>query len=145
MKAKLSNYYRKPGGIMVFLYVVLGTAAELAAYKEAQGSNYRENEAHEPLFFSTRPLSTNRSELVPLTITSNNRIVADDLNKVLSQEAKLDDYILQERAKLLARQAVGMGGVDRLGDLTATRDVVSADAEADVIAASVNVGQEIPA
>jgi len=141
LKAKLSNYYRKAGGLMVFVYLVLGTVEELAKYAAAQGANLRNNEAGEPLFFSTRPLSTNRSELIPLTITSNNRIVADDLNKVLSQEAQLDTYILQEKAKLMARAAIG--GVDHLSNLTSTREIVSEAAEAEVIATS--VGSEVPA
>ena len=141
LKAKLSNYYRKSGGLMVFVYLVLGTVEELAKYAAAQGANLRKNEADEPLFFSTRPLSTNRAELIPLTITSNNRIVADDLNKVLSQEAQLDTYILQEKAKLMARAAIG--GVDHLSNLTSTREIVSEAAEAEAIATS--VGSEVPA
>ena len=141
MKAKLSNYYRKPGGIMVFVYIVIGTLVELAKYEEAQGVNLRKNEKEEPLFFSTRPLSTNRAELIPLTITTTGRVVADDLTKVLTQEAKLDDYIMQEKAKLMAKAALS-GGLNNLTDLTSTRPVAT-EAEVEEILDAAVVETEV--
>jgi hypothetical protein len=142
MKAKLSSHYRKNGGLIVFVYVVLATLAELVKYKEAQGANYRENEQGEPLFFSSRALSTNPNEQVPLIITQNSRVVANDTNKVLFQQARLEEYILQEQAKLMAAQAVGRGGVDRLADLTSNHSVAT---EADVtdITAAATVGEPL--
>lgn len=125
MKAKLSNYYRKQGGLMVFVYIVIGSLVELAAYAVAQGVNLRKNEKDEPLFFSTRPLSTNRAELIPLTITTTGRVVADDLSKILTQEAKFDDYVLQEKAKITAQLAVGRGGIETLSNAMATRPVAT--------------------
>ena len=144
MKAQLSNYYRKQGGLMVFVYLVIGTIIELAKYKETQGTNYRENEKGEPLFFSSRALSTNRTEKVDLTITTNGRVVADDLNKILNQEAKLDDYVLQEKAKLMASIALGSGGVDHLTDLTSSRTIATPAEVEEVIAAAVVVGEALP-
>ena len=143
MKAKIENYYRsKKTGLPVFVYVVSGTEAELSAYKEAQEAvklpnnktAYVEDESGRPLYFSTRPLSTKRSESVELMITTNGRIVADDLDKVLTQQATLDDYILREQAKLMAMQAIGQAGVQAVADLTATRPVETA----------VHVAPEIP-
>jgi len=147
LKAKLSSYYRKAGGLMVFVYLVLGTVEELAKYATAQGANFRKNDAGEPLFFSTRPLSTNRAELIPLTITTTGRVVADDLTKVLSQESKLDDYILQEKAKLMARIAVGGNGVESLTNLTSSRQVATPEEVEEVIATSIEttVGENVPA
>lgn len=126
MKAKFVNYYRKDAGKKVFVYVVSGSNAEIEDYKAAQGENLRlqDEDATKPLFFSMRPLSANPSESITLTITTNGKIVADDSNKVFSQEAKLEEYILMEKAKLMARQEM-MGGlgnaIEGLDGIIATR------------------------
>jgi len=150
MKAKLSNYYRKPGGTMVFVYIVIGTDVELANFKAAKEkevtgsgkSAYVENEARQPLFFSTRPLSTNRAELIPLTITTTGRVVADDLTKVLTQEAKLDDYIMQEKAKIMAKAALS-GGLNNLTDLTSTRPVATEQEVEEVLNGAIDTPVEV--
>lgn len=54
--AKHNEYRSSKTGAPVFVYTVQGTPEELAAYKTAQGDNYRENEDGKPLFFSTRPI-----------------------------------------------------------------------------------------
>jgi len=58
MKIKLIRSYRKlnKNGVptTVFVYGVNGTEEQLAAYKAAQGANYRESDTAEPLWFSTR-------------------------------------------------------------------------------------------
>lgn len=150
MKAKFVNYYRKSGGQQVFVYAVTGTPEELAAYKAAQGTNYRESsdEAKTPLFFAMRPLTANRNESVPLTITANNRVVADDSDRVFENAFKLDDYVLREQARLMAMQAMGGRGVAQLADAVASRP---ADQMPDNIpaapvgeAAPVEVGENIP-
>lgn len=128
MKAKFVNYYRKDAGKKVFVYVVSGSNAEIEDYKAAQGENLRlqDEDATKPLFFSMRPLSANPSESITLTITTNGKIVADDSNKVFSQEAKLEEYILMEKAKLMARQEMSSGianAISSLDDMTASRPV----------------------
>jgi hypothetical protein len=147
LKAKLSSYYRKNALVMVFVYILTATVEELAKYKAVQGTSYRENEAGQPLFFSTRALSNNRNEVVNLTITPNGRVVADDLTKILSQEAKLEEYVLQERAKLMAKAAVGQGNAQEyLANATATRDIATeAEVEEVLNNAGIEVAQDVPA
>ena len=145
LKAKLSSHYRKLGGLIVFVYIVLGTIEELAKYATAQAANFRKNESGEPLFFSTRALSTNPNELVPMIITPNGRVVANDTNKVLTQQARLDDLILQEQAKLMAANLVGRNGVQSLADFTSNHAVSTAEEAEDLAAAAVPVGEAIPA
>lgn len=129
MKAKFSNYYRKQGGRMVYVYHVTGTKEELAAYKEAQGDHYREDETSgKPLFFSPQPLGK-KNENISLMITPNGTVVADDADRQFERHFKLDDYILQEQAKLMAVQAMGGGGIDFLSNMTASRPV---DDKADI-------------
>jgi len=139
LKAKLSSYYRKNALVMVIVYIITGIAAELAMYKEAQGVNYRENETGQPLFFSTRALSNNRNEIVNLTITPNGRVVADDLTKILTQEAKLEEYVLQERAKLMAAAAVGGSNAqETLANATASRTIATEPEIQDILNAAVD-------
>jgi hypothetical protein len=58
MRIKLIRSYRKLNKngqpTTVFVYAVAGTEDQLSAYKAAQGSNYRESDDGEPLWFSTR-------------------------------------------------------------------------------------------
>lgn len=125
LKAKLSSHYRKTGGLIVFVYIVIGSVEELAAYATAQGVNFRKNEAGQPLFFSSRLLSTNVNEQVPLVITQNGRVVVNDIIKVAAQEAQLEYLILQEKAKLMAQMAVGRGGIEGLSQLTSNHPVAT--------------------
>lgn len=120
LKAKLNSYYRSAKtGQPVFVYFVTGTPEELAAYKESKKQYYREDKDGNVLHFANRALSNNRNESVALTITTNGNIVADDLNKVLSQNDKLEDYILREQAKVMALQALGRSGIRGVAEMTA--------------------------
>lgn len=127
MKAKLSNHYRKASGI-VYVYEVTCTAEEIAAFKAAKGQHYRESDNGNPLFYSSRPLSFNRNEVINLTLTRNGNIVADDLNKTLSQEEKLEEYIIQEKAKIMAQRALSGGGLQAVNRLIAPVSRTAEDA-----------------
>lgn len=145
LKAKLSSYYRSAKtGQPVFVYVVTGTPEEMEAFKTAKGSYYRTDETGNVLHFSPRALSNNRNETINLTITTNNSIVADDLTKVLSQNEKLEDYILREQARVMANQALARAGIRGLSDLVAP-SVAEAAPEGAVNPAEVAVGSEVPA
>lgn len=145
MKIQVASHYRKPGGLIMFVYIVLGTIIELAKYKEAQGANYRENEQGVPLFFSNRPLTTSRSEKIDLIITANGKVVVDDLNKILNQEAQYENCLIQERAKLAAKIATGNGGIGGLADLTSNNKVATeAEVEEVIATASVQAGEALP-
>jgi hypothetical protein len=126
MKAKLKSYYRKSSTVMVFVYIVLGTLEELAKYAIAQGDRFRTENPDgtgAPLFFSMRPLSHNRNESVPLLITANGRVVADDLDKVLKMDEIGEMELAKQKAKLLAKQFVSGDVISRLSNATATRPV----------------------
>ena len=146
LKAKLSNYYRsQKTGQPVFVYTVTGSEEELAAFKTAKGSFYREDENGVALHFSSRALSNNRNESISLTITNNNNIVADDLNKVLAQNEKLEDYILREQAKVMAAQALGRAGVRGLSDLTSNVNSEPTPEHVAEVVERFSVGADIPA
>lgn len=150
LRARLSNYYRSSkSALPVFVYVVSGTPEELEAYKHAKGVNHRENEKGEPLLFSARALSNNRNENINLSITLNGNVVADDLNKVLTQNEKLEDYILQEQAKLMASAAVSRAGMRGMTGLTMpTRTVATPRPEDQRMIdelAEAEMGDDIPA
>lgn len=146
MKAKLKDYYRKNTSI-VFVYVLTATAEEKEALKKTKGTYYREDENGNPLFFSSRPLSNNRNESITMNITANGKIVADDLNKVLSQEEKLEEYILQEKAKLMAQRALAGGGMQAVNRLIPTSNRTAQDAQIEEVPDEFidNIPQEIPA
>ena len=140
LKAKLNGYYRsQKTGSPVFVYHVTGTAEEMAAFEAAKGTYFRKDEAGNVLHFSPRALSNNRNESITLTITQNNNIVVDDLNKVLDQNSKLEDYILREQAKVMAAAALSKAGVRGIAELTAPTAGVATPVE---VEAEVN---DIPA
>lgn len=74
MKVKLIRSYRSQNGNVTFVYGVSGNATQLAAYKEAQGTYYREDETTgQPLWFTVRCIGKAGS----LIITSKGKIVPD--------------------------------------------------------------------
>jgi len=102
LTAKLHGSYRKPNtGTKVFRFVVSGSEADLKAFEEAQGDNFRlDEQTGKPLWFSTRYIADN----VNLIITSNNQVVADDTE--LTKLQSLVDQFGADVAKLiLAQQA----------------------------------------
>ena len=92
-----SNQYMKPTG-PVFVYIIKGSADELKDYKAAQGDNYRESDAKEPLFFSRTVLTTGQ-EL--LKTRAGRFVVATDLEAESKKAAELEEA---ELAKLKAMQ-----------------------------------------
>lgn len=73
MKVQLSRSYRSQKGNTVFVYTVTGTEAQIAAYKVAQGDNYRETEDGVSLWFTTRCIGNNGS----LIVTEKGKVVPD--------------------------------------------------------------------
>lgn len=80
--AKYDSVYRKKGsGRPVCRYVVSGTAAEMKAYKKAQGEYFIEDSAKGVLWFST----DFHGKSVGLIITENGNITADNEEQLLQQ------------------------------------------------------------
>ena len=100
LKAKFGGNYRSKMGNTTFRYVVTGTKKELAAYAEAQGEYYREDDDGNPLFFTTRYSGDN----VDLIITSVGNVVVDNstVAKMESIVGQSSGLIQQELAKLAA-------------------------------------------
>jgi hypothetical protein len=74
MKATFKSTYVSKKGNDTFRYAVTGTAEELAAYKTAQGVNYREDDiTGEPLFFTVRYAGKS----VNLITTKSGNVIAD--------------------------------------------------------------------
>lgn len=107
MKIKLVGSYRNKKGTLVFRYAVTGTEAQLKAYKEAQGENYRETDEGVPLWFSTR----NVGQTGTLGISQNGRIFADmsEFDAAASLAAQYGGNLGQELAKVAAAKLMGNG------------------------------------
>ena len=73
MKATFLRSYRSAKGNATFVYTVAGTKDDLKAFKDAQGSYYREDDGGLPLFFTTRYIG----EEGKLLVTTNGNIVPD--------------------------------------------------------------------
>lgn len=97
IKAK-NNQYRKSGnGRPVFTYTVTGSAEELAAYKAAQGSNYKETEEGEALFFSTTPLAQG-AELVANQAGTNYSVRTNLEDVALERELAIEKEMAKNDA-----------------------------------------------
>ena len=105
--ATVHGFYVK-NGKNVYRYLVNGTEKALEAYKEAQGTNFREYEGEAgdklngtPLFFSSRP----EGKTIELEITASGKvIVAKDVMQVMEQDIMFQDKVQSELAKLAANQ-----------------------------------------
>ncbi len=101
MKGKFHGSYRSKAGNTVFRYLVTGSDDELLQYQEAQGTNYRESDDKEPLFFTTRFTGDN----IDLIITNDGKkVIADTskFDKAASMAAQYGGNLGQELAKAAA-------------------------------------------
>jgi len=106
MKIKLIRSYRSKNGNATFVYGVTGSANDLAAYKEAQGEYYREDETTgQPLWFTTRCVGDNGK----LIITTNGKIVPDmsAFDQAASIAAQYGGNFGQELARQAASSILG--------------------------------------
>lgn len=107
MKIKLIRSYRSKKGNPTFVYGVTGSANDLAAYKEAQGSFYREDDSTgQPLWFTTRCVGENGS----LIITTNGKIVPDmsKFDQAASLASQYGGNFGEELAKMTAANILGV-------------------------------------
>ena len=98
--------YRSKNGNPTFVYEVSGSANDLAAYKDAQGEFYREDEkTGTPLWFTTRCVGDSGS----LIITTNGKIVPDmsAFDQAASIAAQYGGNFGQELAKQAAMSILG--------------------------------------
>ncbi len=105
MNAKATGSYRNKKGTLVFRYAVIGTPAEIEAYKAAQGENYRESDDKTPLFFTTR----NAGPSCNLIITQGGKVVADmsKFDAAASLAAQYGGNLGTELAKQAAASLLG--------------------------------------
>jgi hypothetical protein len=73
LKVKCIRTYRSKNGNATFVYSVEGSKEDMASFKKAQGSYYREDEDKNPLWFTTRYIGEDGT----LLITTNGNIVPD--------------------------------------------------------------------
>lgn len=113
MRIKLIRSYRKLNKngqpTTVFVYAVDGTDEQLAAYKEAQGTeNYRESDDGEPLWFSTRCVGDSGS----LIVTSKGTYAPDmsAFDKAASLAAQYGGNLGQELARSAAAGLLASSG-----------------------------------
>lgn len=106
MKIKLIRSYRKLNKngqpTTVFVYGVTGTDEQVAAYKAAQGTNYRESDAGEPLWFSTRCVGNSGS-----LITTQKGTYAPDMS-AFDQAASLATQYGGNLGQELAKNAASI-------------------------------------
>lgn len=105
MKIKLIRSYRSKNGNPTFVYGVSGSEADLAAFKNAQGEYYREDEDGTPLWFTTRCVGQTGS----LIITTNGNIVPDmsKFDQAASLAEQYGGNFGAELAKAAASSLVG--------------------------------------
>jgi hypothetical protein len=106
MKIKLERSYRSKNGNATFVYSVSGSASDLAAYEEAQGEFYREDETTgQPLWFTTRCVGKTGN----LIITTKGNIVPDmsAFDQASSIAAQYGGNFGQELAKQAAMEILG--------------------------------------
>src|SRR5687767_14285725 len=111
LTGKFSSSYRKPGGRLMYIYFVNGTAKEIEAFKSAQGTNLRTDDKGNILFFVSATLPNGGMRLLKPTINitisggENPRAVLDESNQQFAFMAKVEDHLAlataQEMAKLL--------------------------------------------
>ncbi len=102
LRIKANGSYRNSKATLVFRYLVLGTVAELEAYKTAQGEFYRENDDKKPLFFSSR----SAGDSADLIITQKGKVIVD-MSKFDSAASLVAQYGGNLGAEL-AKSAVAM-------------------------------------
>jgi len=97
LKVKCIRTYRSKNGNPTFVYSVEGSKEDLASFKKAQGSYYREDEDKNPLWFTTRYIG----EVGNLIVTSNGNIVPDmsEYDKQASLVAQYGGNFGEELAK----------------------------------------------
>jgi len=109
-KATFLRNYRKLGGQIVFVYMVIGmTPAQKDDYKAIQGEFYREDEeTGNPLYFSTRYTNDN----ITLIKTRNGRLTVDnsEFDKAASLAASYGGNLGTEIAKQAAAKLLGNSG-----------------------------------
>jgi hypothetical protein len=107
MNVSLSRSYRSSKGNTVFVYTVKGSESQIAAYKTAQGDNYRESEDGTPLWFTTRCIGKTGT----LIITAKGRIVPDmsAFEQAASLAAQFGGNFGQELAKATVNQLLSVG------------------------------------
>jgi hypothetical protein len=107
MNVSLSRSYRSSKGNTVFVYTVKGNESQIAAYKTAQGDNYRESEDGTPLWFTTRCIGKTGT----LIITAKGKIVPDmsAFEQAASLAAQFGGNFGQELAKATVNQLLSAG------------------------------------
>lgn len=105
MKIKLQRSYTSKNGNKVFVYSVTGTKEQIAAFKAAQGENYREAEDGTPLWFTVRCVGETGS----LIITTNGNIVPDmsAFDQAASLASQYGGNFGQELARMAAANLLG--------------------------------------
>ena len=90
-----------------FTYTLTGTDKEIAAYKAAKGSFYREDENKAPLYFTSRPLNSETEYTLDAKgyLTAETSAQTQTILNALASVAQLDLNSLQ---KFAAMKAAGL-------------------------------------
>lgn len=129
MKVSLLRSYRSKNGNATFVYGVKGSEKDLAAYKEAQGDFYREDDNGTPLWFTTRCIGDSGK----LIITTNGNIVPDmsAFDKAASLAAQYGGNFGEALAKSAAASILGTQEVSE-APVAEAAPAATADADGNV-------------
>ena len=122
LEATLEKAPRKPGGGRFYMYAVTGSPEALAAYKETQsaikveGSKTGTALVEDPItgsLYHVMPTSS-LGRKIKLQWTSGDpvknplgRFVADDLDKALAHDQKVEEYLAEKEADMLIQRRFG--------------------------------------
>jgi len=84
-------------------YTLVGTKEEIAAYKKAKGSYYRETEDGKPLYFTSRPLSSETNYTLDKAgyLSANDTAKAQQIKNALASVAGTSLNDLQKYASMV--------------------------------------------
>jgi hypothetical protein len=108
MNVSLLRSYRSKNGNATFVYTVKGNKADIAAFTEAQGDYYREDDTSgQPLWFTTRCIG----QTGKLIVTTNGNIVPDmsAFDQASSLAEQYGGNFGAELARAAAQSLVGGG------------------------------------
>ena len=126
MKISLIRSYRSKNGNPTFVYSVKASGTDLAAFREAPGEYYREDDNGSPLWFTTRCVGQSGK----LIITTNGNVVPDmsSFDQAASIAAQYGGNFGQELARQAAQSIFGgKNHQDEPATQPSPADVPSAD------------------
>lgn len=118
LQGTLNGAYRNKSGNRMYTYIVSGTPSDIAAYKLAKGEYNVETDKGEPLFFLPAKDAEGADRIIEptikLIITTNGRVVIDDIAAEQRLMKDTQSHVAVEWAKAIAAKKMGFGTTTRV-------------------------------